>query len=132
MPVRLWRAYQRALHAYPVMTASISAGCLMSTGDILSQFLVQKRSLAEYDGKRTLRFAFFGTFLGGPVITVWYSTLARVFGNTKFGPLKMVLCDQLLFAPIFLPYFLSGMEILKGEGLEAIKSKLKHVGAYNM
>ena len=36
----------------------------MSTGDVLSQFLVQKRCLAEYDVKRTLRFAFFGTFLG--------------------------------------------------------------------
>lgn len=34
---------------------------------------------------------------------------------------------QLLFAPPFLAYFLSGMEILKGEGLEAIKKKLAEV-----
>ena len=39
---------------------------------------------------------------------------------------------QLLFAPVFIPYFLSSMEILKGEGLQAIKAKLNDVGDFNI
>jgi len=41
----------------------------------------------------------------------------------------MYIIFQLLFAPPFLAYFLSGMEILKGEGLDAIKNKLKDVSS---
>lgn len=39
-------------------------GSLLSLGDVLAQFCVEKRSLETYDKKRTLRFAIFGTFFG--------------------------------------------------------------------
>jgi len=42
----------------------IFPGTLLSLGDLLAQFVVEKRSLETYDKKRTLRFAIFGTFFG--------------------------------------------------------------------
>ncbi|XP_052763090.1 protein Mpv17-like isoform X2 [Mya arenaria] len=125
MPFRLWRAYQTALHVHPVKTAAFSAGTLISLGDVLAQFVVEKRDLASYDKKRTLRFAIFGTFFGGPVFSLWYTRLATSFGHTKYASLKMVACDQLLFAPPFLAYFLTVMELLKGDRLPEIKAKLQ-------
>jgi len=38
------------------------AGTLLSVGDLLAQFAIERRSLAAYEPKRTLRFAVFGTF----------------------------------------------------------------------
>lgn len=98
----------------------------MALGDVLAQTFVEKKTFADFNAKRTLRFAVFGTFFGGPVFCLWYMKLAKLFAHTRYAPLKMVACDQLLFAPPFIAYFLTGLELLKGEGLEAIKTKLEH------
>ncbi|XP_060553542.1 protein Mpv17-like isoform X2 [Ruditapes philippinarum] len=125
MMIWLLKAYQHALKVHPIRTAAISAGTLLSAGDVLAQLVVEKRPLEMYNVKRTIRFAIFGTFFGGPMFSVWYSTLARKLGHTKYAALKMVACDQLLFAPPFIAYFLIVMELMKGEGLQDIKLKLQ-------
>jgi len=38
-------------------------GVLMASGDALSQFVVERKSLLQYDAYRTSRFFLFGTFL---------------------------------------------------------------------
>lgn len=121
----LLKVYQRALQVHPVRTAALSAGTLMTLGDAIAQTLVEKKPLSKFEFKRSLRFLVFGTFLAGPLFSIWYTKLARTFGHTRYATLKMVACDQLLFAPPFLAYFLAVMEILKGEGLQDIKFKLQ-------
>ncbi|XP_052763091.1 protein Mpv17-like isoform X3 [Mya arenaria] len=125
MPFRLWRAYQTALHVHPVKTAAFSAGALMGLGDAIAQLVLEDRPVSMYDVKRSARFFFFGTVLAGPVFSLWYTRLATSFGHTKYASLKMVACDQLLFAPPFLAYFLTVMELLKGDRLPEIKAKLQ-------
>jgi len=39
------------------------AGLLMGSGDVISQFAVERKSLQQYDVHRTKRFFLFGTFL---------------------------------------------------------------------
>lgn len=124
---RAWRFYQKALEIYPIRTSAVTAGVLMTVGDAISQIAIEKRVITpnkKYDFKSSLRFLGFGLFLGGPMLGFWYRFLAKMFGGTKMATLKMVCCDQLLFAPPFLTFFLSGMEVLKGQNYTAIKQKL--------
>lgn len=125
---RAWRFYQKALEIYPIRTAAVTAGTLMTLGDAISQIGIEKKGITpgkKYDVKSSVRFLGFGLFLGGPMLGVWYRVLARVFGGTKMATVKMVFCDQILFAPPFLTFFLAGMEVLKGQNLTGIKQKLE-------
>lgn len=107
-------------------TSAVSAGTLMSLGDFLAQTVIERRSVNEYEPKRTLRFFTFGICFVGPACSLWYTFLARRFGAAKFSTVKMVACDQLLYAPPFLASFLTGMELLKGEfSPQHIKYKLQ-------
>ncbi|KAL4218292.1 Protein Mpv17 [Mactra antiquata] len=125
MAFRILKFYREALQVYPIRTAAVSAGTLMTLGDAIAQTVVEKKSLSQFEVKRSLRFVVFGTFMAGPLFSIWYSRLAKTFGHTKYAALKMVACDQLLFAPPFIAYFLGTMELFKGEGLQDVKLKLQ-------
>jgi len=47
-------------------------GVLMASGDAISQFAVEKKSLLQYDLHRASRFFLFGTFLLVYIIAVTY------------------------------------------------------------
>ena len=47
-------------------------GVLMASGDAISQFVVEKKSLLQYDLHRASRFFLFGTFLLVHIIVVTY------------------------------------------------------------
>ena len=79
-----------------------------------------------YDVMRTLRFTSIGTVLVGPVLFYWYGFLARTFtGHTVAPVLKRLAMDQLVFAPLFIPTFMTSVLVLEGKNTCAIKERLQ-------
>jgi hypothetical protein len=67
-----------------------------------------------YDWKRTARFATLGSFLVAPTVHVWYGYLAsRMPGSGPYSVIRRLAMDQGIFAPIFLPVFLSCLTVLE-------------------
>lgn len=120
----LLRIYMRALDKHPLKTLSTATGVLMYTGDAISQLAIEKKG-KNYEVIRGLRFLGFGLFLGGPILRGWLLTLDRTFKGTKMAAFKMVACDQLLFAPTFLPFFLGTMGVLRRESFKELSDKIK-------
>ena len=56
---RLWRGYIRLLRDYTLPTQMASGATLMSTGDAISQHVVERKPLAAHDWGRTTRFAYY-------------------------------------------------------------------------
>lgn len=56
-------AYTRALQKYPMLMQSVQAGALMGGGDLIAQFLIEKKSTNQLDLRRTLQFASMGLFV---------------------------------------------------------------------
>ena len=121
--------YSRKLDTHPILTKSLSSAIIGGSGDILSQYIVARnanRSL-DWDYVRTSRFAFMGIVLIGPVIHVWYGAVMRWFpGNSFSSIVRRVAVDQLLFSPLFLPTFLSGLWLLEGKSPDQVISGLQH------
>ena len=47
-----------------LLSRSLILGILMGTGDVIAQFVVEKKSMQQYEFERTARFLVFGTFIG--------------------------------------------------------------------
>ncbi|XP_069106456.1 uncharacterized protein [Argopecten irradians] len=119
------RFYLRVLEKFPMATMSVTTGTLMAAGDGVAQLAVEKKQ-EPYDFKRTGRFLGFGLFIGGPMFRLWYLGLDKAFKGTTLGPLKMLACDQLLWAPSFLTFFLGTMGALRGDSTQQIKEKISN------
>ncbi|XP_071143876.1 mitochondrial inner membrane protein Mpv17-like isoform X1 [Mytilus edulis] len=117
------RIYSHAYFRHPMSTCAVSTGTLMATGDCICQLVIERTH--NYDFRRTGRFLGFGLFIGGPIFRVWYKTIDKVFRGTKYAPVKMVIADQGLFAPVFLPFFLGTMGFLRGETVDEFKNQVK-------
>jgi protein Mpv17 len=66
---------------------------------------------------RTSRFGFLGFALIAPVIHNFYAVVnARFPGRSLKAVLQRTLVDQLLFAPLFIPTFMTSLMILEGKG----------------
>jgi protein Mpv17 len=87
-------SYDAALQRYPTSTKTATAVAIACAGDVACQRIVQGKG--ELDPARTIRI---GVFSAGitPAVSKWYLLLARHFPNS---PLKRVVADQLIFAPI--------------------------------
>ncbi|GJQ84918.1 hypothetical protein Trydic_g525 [Trypoxylus dichotomus] len=73
----------------------------MSTGDILAQTIVEKKTFQEYSTIRTLQFGSLGIAFVGPLCTTWYRLLARKVGTKgTVVALKKVALDQMICAPV--------------------------------
>ncbi|KAK3578401.1 hypothetical protein CHS0354_035602 [Potamilus streckersoni] len=125
--VRAWRAYLSALEKHQLSTMACSTGALMCAGDIISQVAIEKKGFnrgQKYDVTRSLRFLGFGIVLAGPVFRTWYWMLDKTFRMARFGNLKMVFFDQVVFAPSFFLYLFISMAAMKGESMYEIKDKI--------
>lgn len=60
---KLTDAYQRTLHRRFLLVQCIQTGLLMSTGDVISQQLVESKGHRNHHYKRTWQFAFLGCCL---------------------------------------------------------------------
>nr|XP_022293538.1 protein Mpv17-like [Crassostrea virginica] len=117
------RLHSKFMQKSPWTTVAFSTGLVMSTGDAISQKFVEKKE--RIDRKRYLRYWAFGVIIAGPLFHGWYLRLQKIFGHTKFAPFKMVVVDQMLFAPAFPPFFLGVMGLMKGDSFPVIKQKIQ-------
>ncbi|KAI0218367.1 Protein Mpv17 [Lamellibrachia satsuma] len=119
--------YLRVLAKHPYKTQSSTTGGLMAVGDIIAQFVVEKKSIDDYSATRTGRFLVFGTFALGPLLRTWYLVLDRIIVSPPSGltTLKKVALDQMMFAPTVLPIFLGVMSYWRTYSIETAKEKIK-------
>ena len=83
----------------------------------MCQFGIDGKSVKDYDVARGARLVAVNCVLVGPVLTVWYGTLARItasWGTGLLGTAKRVLLDQIVFAPPFIAAFFSTAALLEG------------------
>lgn len=58
------KLYQKALNNRPYLMQAIQTGTLMGAGDLISQTLIENKSLKQVDYKRLLKFSCIGFFIG--------------------------------------------------------------------
>ena len=116
--------YASKLDTHPLTTKCISSGIIAGSGDLLCQRLHSTKNPnsttadAQNDApllwNRTLRFALLGSFLVAPAIHAWYGFLmTRIPGSSLSAASRRLFLDQALFAPAFLPVFLSCLALLE-------------------
>ncbi|XP_038208642.1 protein Mpv17 [Zerene cesonia] len=126
MKVReIFQFYQKLLNRRPYLVQAVQTGTLMGAGDIISQTLIEKKSLKEFDYSRTLKFSSIGFCFGGPALRVWYGLLNRHVGSSgKTVAMKKVFVDQVVFAPTFLFSLLVALGTLQGKKWDAIQNDI--------
>jgi len=118
--------YSKKLETHPYTTKCITSGCISGGGDLLCQYIVYKRkqksslssssSFFRPDWYRTGRFGILGFALVAPVVHLWYGALMTRFPGTSITTtLKRTFVDQAVFAPIFLPTFMTNLMLLEGK-----------------
>ena len=75
-----WDVYANALAEYPVRANMVTSGVLCASGDAMSQYFeyhlgIMSPDKDSYNWQRTARMTVWGTFIGGPVLAMWYRTL---------------------------------------------------------
>lgn len=98
-----------------ILTASSSSEKVHD--DILHSFVP--------DWTRTLRFSLLGFGLVAPVVHHWYGLLmTKLPGKDAKAALQRLFCDQILFAPVFIPTFMTSLMVLEGKDMDIITSTL--------
>ncbi|XP_026324092.1 protein Mpv17 [Hyposmocoma kahamanoa] len=121
----VFKLYQQALVRRPYLIQAIQAGALMGAGDLISQTLIEKKQLKHVDYMRTIKFSSIGLFVGGPALRFWYGKLNQHLGSSgKSTALKKVFLDQFVFAPTFLFFLLTTVDVMNGKNLETIKNNV--------
>jgi len=122
----LWRQYARLVEKYPWGSQILQTGVLCATGDVLSQVLVERKSMKEFDLSRVGKFFVLGTCLVAPCLRTWYITMERIVKvQGSRGAISKVLLDQGLFAPCFIVLFISSASTLNGLSPKEIQINLK-------
>lgn len=86
---------------FPYITQGLIAAVLQTTGDLISQKLIEKKE--TLDVKRTRNFFIVG-FFTGVILRKWYGVLDSSFQHPKkfANAVSKVGANQFLFTPIFL------------------------------
>ena len=112
----LFSWYSKSLEKRPLVTKAITSGCITLAGDVACQMVFERSK--QFDANRALRFFVTGTLLVGPALHSWYGFLFKKFPPSAGGGLRSTLarlaCDQLLFAPCFIPMFIGFVYTLEG------------------
>jgi len=132
----LFGVYNRWLEAAPLATKCATSGLLSMVADIVCQVQFPNKPAASssssgssssssgvgdaarppLDTARVLKFSVLGAFLTGPALHFWYGFLARRFpGATLGNAMQRLACDQLVFAPCFVPTFFASVMVLDGK-----------------
>ncbi|KAL3989907.1 Mpv17 / PMP22 family protein [Acanthocheilonema viteae] len=115
MLLTLFRVYERALAKYPFLTQASSAGALAIIADVLTQNFVEKRwQKGNYNPARTTRFSALIFFWIAPITYRWFLLLEKLEGKASLLPLKRMILDQSLAAPLFTFSFITNLRILEG------------------
>ena len=112
--------YTQMLDSHPIATKVITSGLISGSGDLLCQYFSSKKKIDEkhynnsYDWRRTINFTILGGALVAPIVHLWYGYLmSSIPGSSITAIGKRLFMDQGLFAPIFLPTFVSCLTILE-------------------
>jgi len=83
---------------------------------IFAQLVIEREDNKPFNFRRYLNMAIIGAFLVGPVLHVWYGFLNRMIpAQTVAGTIQRLACDQLIFAPPFIPIFFGALFTLEGK-----------------
>ena len=119
--------YSSKLDTHPLLTKALTASFVAGGGDVGCQWIMQRdKSAFNWDAGRTGRFGFLGLALIAPVSHHWYGfVMGFIPGTGAVTVVKRVMCDQLLFAPLFIPTFVTSLKLLEGETLTKTVREVK-------
>uniref|UniRef100_A0A8R1XWF8 Mitochondrial inner membrane protein Mpv17 n=1 Tax=Onchocerca volvulus TaxID=6282 RepID=A0A8R1XWF8_ONCVO len=125
----IYRAYERALAKYPFLTQTSSAGVLAAIADVLTQSFVEKCwQNVGFNPARTIRFSSIILFWVAPITYRWFLLLEKLKGETKLLPLKRMIIDQSLVAPLLTFSFITNLRMLEGNSsYEALEKAKKDI-----
>ena len=126
-----------ALFKSAAVRAGLQSGCIMTVADIMTQLVVEKRSLqdgdsdsegvARYDPVRTLRWTTIGLALHGPYFRYCFSRLDQMFKTQSLLVVakKTALAQFIVFPPYLVALFTS-LGLLEGKNdlVEGIRTKV--------
>ena len=100
-------AFSNFLTRRPFFSRCLTGSIIVSTGDLISQFIIEKKTLQQYDPKRTLRTFVMGYTVISFNLYAWYNKILPMFFKSlpqssifrKYDVLTTTVLDQLLFAP---------------------------------
>ncbi|WKY06075.1 hypothetical protein Q1695_006349 [Nippostrongylus brasiliensis] len=120
------KLFQRSLQKRPLLTQVAVTGAICGAGDAFCQLAFEKRNYKTYDTVRTGRFFLLGAGFITPVLSKWFRILEKlVTGPLKIVPLKRLLVDQIMFAPIFNAAILFNLRLIEGIGVKESWRKMK-------
>lgn len=85
----IFKIYQQALVRRPYLIQAVQTGALMGAGDLISQTIIEKKTLKHVDYMRTIKFSSIGFFVGvsrslylymyaqKAVVTPWFDILTQ-------------------------------------------------------
>lgn len=112
----LGKQYSAALDRAPILTKSITAGCIFALSDYLAQRLENKQGKNKFDWPRTFTSAAVGLFCFGPAAHAWYQMIFRVFpGTGLLSTLQKASMGQLFFGPSFTCIFFAASLLQTGQ-----------------
>lgn len=112
----LGKQYSAALDRAPIMTKSLTAGCIFALSDYLAQRLENKQGKTKFDWPRTFTSAAVGLFCFGPAAHAWYQMIFRVFpGTGLLSTLQKASMGQLFFGPSFTCIFFAASLLQTGQ-----------------
>ncbi|XP_055331755.1 protein Mpv17-like [Paramacrobiotus metropolitanus] len=123
---RAWQKYLRYTDANPLKVQALTALIFAAMGNLISQTLVEKKGLTQIDLFSTARFTAIAVFYSFPIVRCWLWVLENKVKPGKFAPIKRVLLDQLVFAPINYIVFIAVMGLVEGDTWEAVQRRLKN------
>jgi protein Mpv17 len=105
---RVGTLYSNALESSPILTKSVTAGCIFAVSDYLAQRFEAGSASADKEKKRNLNLtriatsAAVGLFYFGPAAHVWYDMIFRILpGTSLVSTLQKAALGQMIFGPSF-------------------------------
>ncbi|UJR36883.1 hypothetical protein I4U23_029596 [Adineta vaga] len=117
------RGYNQFVLRYPLVAMSLTTGTTMGLGNVISQTVIEKRSLSTVDWSRVTRFAAFGYLFSGPFLRYWYYGLDKYFAGAKLKPVKMMIIDQIIAAPLLNSVILLYLPLSSGKSMDESKKR---------
>lgn len=122
---KLFHIYKGLLHKRPFVTNVMTTCAFMTTGDLISQTIVQRNQ--GYDFGQTARFSLAGLIFVGPAVRGFLVAIDKMFGPTiglrVLG--KKLLVDQVCCAPVFLACNISVLTVLKTHSFDQVEAELR-------
>jgi len=137
--VGAWTWYKSILVAQPLVTKSLTSGCIMSVSDVLCQEVVSNANPVDerpskLDSTRILHVAITGCLWSGPITHYWYNVLEKMYAiiakaaNIQSSAVELVvklILDSTIFSSVTITGYFAVRSILEGTGLKGVSNKLK-------